>query len=68
MMGGKVNMKIQTITTYDKSRFCDALEQMYQNYVIERVDTHTEVKNERGVDLIYYIAIVFFKDKETSHE
>lgn len=61
-------MKIQMITTYDRGKYCEALGKMYNDYDVKRVDTHTELAVEGNRNIIYYIAIVFFNDKETSQE
>jgi hypothetical protein len=60
-------MKVKIIKTYDMGKFSQLVEEMYEKYDVDHVDTHTEhtVINR---EITYFIAIVFYKDKETSHE
>lgn len=56
-------MKIGMIRTYDMGAYQEKLEEFYKTTNVDHVDTHTEVLNVRHEDLVYYIAIVFYRDK-----
>lgn len=61
-------MKVKVIRTYDMSSFSNELEELYQTKVVQKVDTSTEVLTLKGQEVIYYIAIVFYRDRTSKIE
>jgi DNA-directed RNA polymerase alpha subunit len=55
-------MKIQVIRTYDKGNFERELEKMYKDFDVTEVQTHTESEANQNRFIIYYIAIVFYRE------
>lgn len=56
-------MKVKIVRGYDMGVFSREVEKMYEEYNVDRVDTHTEVCSLHQQDTIYYIAIIFFHEK-----
>lgn len=58
-------MKIAVIKTYDMSTYKNKLEEYYNDYNIDHIDTSTEVlPRTLNEQIIWFIAIVFYKEKE----
>lgn len=55
-------MKVQVIRTYDRGNFETELEKMYKEFDVVEVQTHTESEAQHNHFIIYYIAIVFYRE------
>lgn len=53
-------MKVAVVRTYDVSAFNERIEEYYEKYNIDHVDTHTAVFHQGE---LWYIAIIFYKSK-----
>ena len=60
-------MKVKVIREYDITRFEDKLNELIKNNIVKDIQTHTEQMPLQGRMIIYYIAIVVYKDIVNSH-
>lgn len=57
-------MKVKIVRTYDMGTYERAIEKCYENYEVDHVDTHTTMQFVHNREIVYFIAIIFYKEKE----
>lgn len=58
-------MKIEVIRNYDINIFKNKIEELYHTKNVDHIDTHIEVlPRTANTELIWFIAIVFYKEKD----